>query len=268
MTALGPAAQRLAAAGAHVFPCRARGKVPATERGCLDATRDPEQIAAWWTRWPTANIGIACGPTGVVVIDLDGPEGIAAWRELLAAHPDTAPTLTARTGGKGLHLFWLAPADRPLGNSAGKIAPKIDSRGRGGYVLAAPSVHPNGTPYRWPAGQPAAMAHLPGWISDLLDPPMRAVQPHRQSAQVIGNGYPAAALRSAVERISMAPTGSRNATLNSESYSIGRLLTDGSLDPRDAVAELLGAATAAGLPSREAVATITSAVRARVGAVA
>lgn len=269
MTGLPAAAQRLAQAGCFVFPIKPRAKTPITEHGVHAATRDLEQITAWWQRWSAANIGVACGSTGLVVIDLDGPEGLAGWRALLAEHPGTPPTLTARTGGGGWHLYWLAPADRRLGNSASKIAPKIDTRGLGGYVLAPPSVHPTGRPYEWSADQPPAMATLPSWVADLLDPPTRVSMSCRpRSTPVVGNGYAAAALRSAIERISTATPGCRNSMLNAEAFSLARLLAAGSLDPRDAVAELLSAATAAGLPEREAVATITSALRARVGAVA
>ncbi len=81
---LGVAARSLAAAGVPVFPCVVEGKRPLTRRGSLDASSDPEQVAAWWSRTPNANIGIPTGaPAGVVVVDVDvhGPhDGRAAYQ--------------------------------------------------------------------------------------------------------------------------------------------------------------------------------------------
>ena len=65
-------ARSLAAAGVPVFPCVVEGKRPLTRRGFLDASSDPEQVAAWWSRTPNANIGIPTGASsGVVVVDVD-----------------------------------------------------------------------------------------------------------------------------------------------------------------------------------------------------
>ncbi|KYH44743.1 bifunctional DNA primase/polymerase [Branchiibius sp. NY16-3462-2] len=69
---LGVAARSLAGAGVHVFPCVVEGKRPLTRRGFLEASSDPEQVAAWWSRTPNANIGIPTGAaSGVVVVDVD-----------------------------------------------------------------------------------------------------------------------------------------------------------------------------------------------------
>lgn len=51
-----------------VFPCRPRDKRPATEHGCLDATVDLSQIAAWWRAEPEANIGMATGDISKVFV--------------------------------------------------------------------------------------------------------------------------------------------------------------------------------------------------------
>ena len=66
------AARSLAAAGVPVFPCVVEGKRPLTRRGFLDASTAPEQVAAWWSRTPNANIGLPTGAaSGVVVVDVD-----------------------------------------------------------------------------------------------------------------------------------------------------------------------------------------------------
>lgn len=153
--------------GWPVFPCRPRGKAPLTRHGFKDATTDPDKIRAWWRSTPTANIGL---PTGGAfdVIDIDTPKPVSGpakldrlddaqrwaalhggWRSYwqlqdAGALPDVHGV--ARTAGGGLHLFVL-PNSSGEGNKAG-ILPGIDYRGRGGFVVAAPSVTETG-PYRW-----------------------------------------------------------------------------------------------------------------------
>lgn len=129
--------------GLHVFPLTPGGKVPLSgSHGCKDATDDPGRIAAWWEAIPDANVGIATGHI-VDVIDLDGPKAC----EFAYAHPDMWPTVigkvcTPRSGGN----HWYVHATG-AGNKAG-MAPKVDYRGRGGYVVAPPSRTDVG-PYRW-----------------------------------------------------------------------------------------------------------------------
>jgi hypothetical protein len=113
-------------------------------RGCLDASSDPAIVSWWWRVHPTANLGIATGHR-VDVIDQDGPAGARSWLEILAA--GTPPEVlgivsTPRDGG--VHRYLAATGD---GNGAG-IAPGLDYRGRGGYVVAPPSVV-DGRRYSW-----------------------------------------------------------------------------------------------------------------------
>lgn len=255
MTALATAAQRLGQAGCFVFPIKPRAKTPITAHGCDDATHDPEQIAEWWRQSPSANIGVACGPTGIVAIDLDGPQGVAHWRRLVAEQP-TPHTLTSRTG-TGWHLWYIAPTDRRrLGNSASKIAAKIDSRGLGGYILVPPSVHPNGHRYAWAAHQPAAMAVLPAWCVDLLDPPAGPRPVPRWPTHE--DKYAATALAREIDELRAAPVGRRNDSLCRAAFSLGQLTAAGRLDRRVVLAELLTAAQGIGLGDREAERTAIS----------
>jgi len=144
---LGSAALYYASLGWPVFPLVPREKIPLFPKregghGVKDATTDVEQVRAWWTSHPDANIGLATGGEGnLYVVDIDGAEGEAA----LARYGDLPAAPESHTG-KGRHLFFTLPGGR---NSAGKLGPKIDTRGEGGYVVAPPSVHPNGHRYRW-----------------------------------------------------------------------------------------------------------------------
>lgn len=118
-----------------------------------EATTDIEKISKWWQRWPNANIGIKTGPdSGIFVLDIDVGEGKVGLESLQALESKIGPlnpALIARTGGGGLHLFFAYPQDGHVPNSAGRIAPNIDVRGDGGYVVAPPSQHQSGKFYEW-----------------------------------------------------------------------------------------------------------------------
>ncbi|MPZ89173.1 MAG: hypothetical protein GEU81_14120 [Nitriliruptorales bacterium] len=84
--------------------CRQPGKHPRTPSGFHATTTNPDRMRAWWASWPQANIGVTTGTSGLVVVDLDGPQGLATWRALTAEHgpgPATAtvatPAATSRT---------------------------------------------------------------------------------------------------------------------------------------------------------------------------
>jgi hypothetical protein len=159
-------AAALALARRHlaVFPCRPRDKRPATVNGAKDATTDPEQIERWWRVNAELNVAIATGPaSGMFVVDVDGHGAELELRKLETAHgalPPTVETITSR----GRHLFSRLPSDADIRNSAGKVAPRIDVRGNGGYVLAPPSMHPSGRRYCWSVDSASAIAAAPIWL--------------------------------------------------------------------------------------------------------
>lgn len=167
-------ALKYAAAGIHVFPLLPGGKTPITPHGCLDATDDDATIAAWWRQTPDANIGIATGPaTGLLVVDLDGPAGEAAWASIVADEDVT--TARAKTAN-GQHLYFRSSLT--VGNTAKKIGPGIDTRGKGGYVVAPPSLHPSGARYEWLTRDKPAQ--LPDWLEEIIhlvkpQPPMEPI---------------------------------------------------------------------------------------------
>lgn len=139
MTSLHAAALWYAEQGVPVFPCRAGEKVPATKNGVLDATTDHEQVDAWWKRMPSANIGLA---TGAIfdVLDIDDWTHV---NDAVEAIIEEGFGYVATPRG-GTHIYLHASGD----GNATNVVPGVDFRGRGGYVLAPPSVLPNGV-YRW-----------------------------------------------------------------------------------------------------------------------
>uniref|UniRef100_A0AAU8B1S4 Polymerase/primase n=1 Tax=Dulem virus 32 TaxID=3145750 RepID=A0AAU8B1S4_9CAUD len=129
--------------GLAVFPLKPGTKVPATPNGCHNATIDPDQINTWWRKDFTYNIGIATGLI-VDVADLDGWEGVDTWACLEDPPPTLGVVVTPRHSGGGRHVYVPATG---RGNRA-RMAPGMDWRGQGGYVVAPPSTLPEGR-YWW-----------------------------------------------------------------------------------------------------------------------
>jgi Bifunctional DNA primase/polymerase, N-terminal/Primase C terminal 1 (PriCT-1) len=153
----------LAERGLRVFPCRPRDKRPATANGLKDATTEPSTIETWWRHEPDLNVAIATGAASrLFVIDVDGLDAEVGLRKLEAEHGALSPTVEVITA-RGRHVYLQWP-DCPVRNSASKIAPGIDVRGEGGYVLAPPSVHPSGRCYAWSVDCHSAIADAPEWL--------------------------------------------------------------------------------------------------------
>jgi hypothetical protein len=145
-----------ASKGLHVFPLN--GKIPMISKerggnGFKDGTTDVGQIKTWWAEYPDANIGIACGPSKLLVLDVDTKDnGLVSYEELLQFIPDIAKGWTVRTGSGGIHVYFRYDHSSgiPLKNSQSDLAPGLDTRGVDGYVAAPPSIHPDtGEPYKW-----------------------------------------------------------------------------------------------------------------------
>jgi Bifunctional DNA primase/polymerase, N-terminal. len=287
---LGQTALAYVAAGLAVFPVRPRSKRPMAGcpacrstrctgpqvcghdlcHGHLDATRDPARIAAWWSRWPAANIGVSTGASGLAVVDLDGPAGVAQWRELTGVRA-TARTLTARTPSGGAHLVYAARGDRPLRCSTKELAADIDTRGVGGYIVAPPSVRRDGV-YRWADDvvELDALPPIPAWVLDALaptppPPPTRRGPVHygqARAGQTTVTGRQAAYVRRALageaQRVRDTPEGGRNDALYVASLKLGKRVGAGLVDADTVRGVLAEAAEAAGLDAREAERTITS----------
>jgi len=151
--------------GMAVLPCVPGEKRPATRRGVKDATTDRGEVIRAWTAQSEANVAIATGTaSGIVVLDVDPRNGgDASLAELERLHGELPDTLRVSTGGGGRH-YYFAATEAPV--ASGVLAPGLDVKGDGGYVVAPPSVHPNGTAYRWD-GDPATkvLASPPEWLA-------------------------------------------------------------------------------------------------------
>jgi hypothetical protein len=250
-SALLAAALDAAARGWHVFPLRPGTKRPALHGeascpgtgACSDghrkweqrATTDPDRIRAAWSQAPF-NIGIATGPSGLLVIDLDmpkdnsskgTPDGVTTFSALCErtghAVPDTHRT---RTASGGEHLYFTAPDGIRLTNTAGSIAPLVDTRAQGGYVVAAGSTTPAG---RYEALCAPVAACLPSWLQTILQPAPKPAQAHTVPTMGQSRRYADVALANEARNVATAADGTRNATLLRAARALGRFIASGDL---------------------------------------
>jgi hypothetical protein len=257
------AAVAAARRGWAVFPCRPDGKQPAVPDSWeTRACADPDRVARYWPS-DRHNVGVACGPSRLVVVDLDTHgelpgewrqmPGIIDGRDVFAelckwAGEPWPVTHWVTTPSGGWHLYFTAPEGSVIRNSAGLLGPQVDVRAAGGYVVGAGSVV-DGKPYQVLDDMPAAP--LPAWITRALSSTRAAKAGNRTPGAISSR---VAGLVSTVEA---APEGQRNDILYWAACRAAELDGD---DREAAVDALLDAAGSAGLSAREARNTIRSAV--------
>ncbi|GGQ77699.1 bifunctional DNA primase/polymerase [Couchioplanes azureus] len=270
------------------FPDHAEDRCPGIDPRCRTghtgweprATTDPHRIGPAWQRVPY-NIGLACGPSGLVVIDLDvrkpgqqpPPEladmdprdGADVFGLLCARHTDDgAPeawnTYTVRTGSGGTHLYYRHPPGPPLRNTQGTrggLGWLIDTRAHGGYVVA-PGSTVGGRAYHVLLDRPPAV--LPAWIATLLRP-AELVGPRtllRDFSAFRRSAYVRAAVERTLDRLGAARAPGRNNALYIAALSLGQLAAGGALTEAEVYEALTPTALAIGLSERETARTIRS----------
>ncbi|WP_329559828.1 bifunctional DNA primase/polymerase [Streptomyces uncialis] len=281
--ALLTAALDAAALGWPVIPLRPAGKRPVghPERNCPGtgrctsghltpeqrATTDPGLIRAAWTHRPY-NIGVATGPAGLLVVDLDtlkpedgkdAPDGAASFAALCERAGQTAPaTRRVRTPSGGYHLYFTTPADIRFRSTAGQLARRIDTRGWGGYVVAPGSSTATGA---YEVTDPVPPAPLPAWLLGLLKDTPAPAAPLPVVAPVLdGARVAVVALTRECAQVSATGEGGRNSALYKSACRVGRFVAWGDI-PRHVVEDAFqGAGESVGLPSAECRTTIRSAL--------
>ncbi|MEU9199477.1 bifunctional DNA primase/polymerase [Streptomyces sp. NPDC048332] len=268
--------------GWHVFPLRPGDKRPALhgETACQGlgdcagghrkwedrATTDPDRIRRAWADHPF-NIGIATGPSGLVVVDLDMPKpnsstdtpsGVTTFQALCERAGQPVPaTYRTRTPSGGHHLYFTTPPRARLTNSAGKLGKHIDTRAHGGYVVAAESLNPTG---RYTVTDPTPPAPLPEWLYTLLKPRQALRALTAAPTPLRASRYAAAALKAERAAVAAAGEGVRNWTLVRAARALGRFVASGDLSRTEVEEALNWGGLAAGLRESECRAAITSAL--------
>jgi Bifunctional DNA primase/polymerase, N-terminal len=242
--------------GWSVIPVRPGEKRPAVRWQDYEVRRPGEgELERWWRNGSRLGVGVVTGRvSGIAVVDADGELGLATLEIL-----ELPRTPTVRTGSGGRHLYFRHTGGKICTTAA--ILPGVDVRGDGGFVVAPPTVHPSGRPYRWEVELGAVpLAPFPERLirrRTELQP-----QPVRRTGDT--SAYAEAALRGECEEVRRAAVGTRNHTLNLAAFKMGGLVGAGLLDLDRVASQLLSAALACGLPDREARATIASGLKAGI----
>jgi hypothetical protein len=190
--------------GAHVkIPCDGqRGKHPTGAWKTWSAAVTPQQIDRAWSKYNgLANIGIACGPSNLVVLDEDQAAELDKW---CVTYGVTLPETYEVTTGRGRHLYyeWDHSA-KPIGNGSKAFDTfKIDVRGQGGMVIAEGSKHASGPDY---VGNGKPIVPLPQNVADLI------IAGQSTPQQAAGTSQPAAGTGN--PNTKMIPQGERHTAL-------------------------------------------------------
>lgn len=239
-------------------PAPCHGECGRLGHGVYDASTDPARIRELFAAAPWATgYGIACGlpPHHLIGVDLDiksDTDSSAALRELALRHLFTIPpTVVVLTPSGGRHLWLTGPPEVVVPNSAGRLAPGIDIRGAGGYLVGPGSRTDHGVYSTSPGTAHLAPAPCPRALLRLLLPP--PPRPSHTSASPPSSGGHGQGL---VQFVLAAHEGQRNTRLF---WAACRAYEDG-IGPV-LVAPLIEAALNTGLTEREARATIASAAR-------
>ncbi len=194
-------------------------------------------------------------PSGVFVLDIDGPAGAASLRRREAEHGTLPATLTSATGRHlGRHLWFTA--DVPVPKSEDRVGEKLDIRGDGSYAVVPPSVHPNCSIYRWVNDLPPAPA--PAWLVALAQhkprPIFPAYRPQTRRALLTSTSsesYGLGALNDEISALRAASSGHRNSELNRASFCLHQLVAGQELHAEDVMHGLLGAGHENGLVAED-----------------
>ena len=200
------AAVGYAGRGLRVHPLRPGSKLPLLESWQTRATTDAATVAAWWTRWPAAGIGIATGSaSGVIVVDVDARHhGDEALHDLEREHGEQLPTTwRCLTAGGGVHVYLGHPGGI-VRNRVG-LLPGIDLRGDAGYAVGPPTTLDGARAYVWEIGagpDDLPIAPVPTWLLERLrhrtDGEARPVD---EWAALVRDGADAGARNDAVARL-------------------------------------------------------------------
>lgn len=205
----------LAELGIHVFPVNTSGdtKVPLTPRGHLDATTDQDRITAWWDKFPEASPGVAAGPSGLVLLDVDAKNGKDGWQSLMEAWVDIPDTLNYDTPTGGVHYVYESDRDDLNGVANYRKMDGVDRRAGSSFFV-------------WWGGVPDdrdVFTQAPEW---LLDPARRRTERAFEGDtadwfESLTPGEPNVLVRRAMERVTEDMTHSEMVERQYEAVRLG-----------------------------------------------
>lgn len=250
----------------RIFPLRPQAKRPALHghRSCLTtgpcrdghrgweqrATTDRTVLERCW-EYGMFNIGVATGPSGLVVVDCDQPgpdeqpppewagsrDGWDVLHALAAAAGEQVPdTYTVRNPSEGVHLYFQAPPGDPVRTTAGRLGWHVDIRATGGYVVGPGSLTPGGG-YELVDETPPVPC--PEWLLDQLrnveasSPGSEDTRPEGATLTITTHsrsGYLRAVLRGECRKVASAPPGEQNSRLFQAAATLGGWVAGGALD--------------------------------------
>jgi putative DNA primase/helicase len=238
------------------WECTRAGKHPKDEGWKDRATTDPP----WWRKlaegeynpvnwYPQANLGVALDDTFALDMDPDnnGDVTLTQIQERLGKGFEMPATIIVQTGSGGRHFYFLQPGDTKIGNP--KFRRGLDIKGRGGYLVAPPSISGKG-PYAFVDKHDLKPAPPPAWLTDAIaeGEKQQRGEPSRLSPGAVPNpkmrAYRKAALERNARELAGAPGGERNNTLNKCAYALGQLAAYG-ITAEDECREVLYAAAEA-----------------------
>ncbi|HET7225579.1 MAG TPA: DUF3631 domain-containing protein [Candidatus Eisenbacteria bacterium] len=225
------AALSYAARGWHVFPCAPREKLPVTKHGWKDASRDPVVIQRWWSEHRDCNVAVATGPSSLVVADFDARHGgLETLAELENEFPMLRSAPRVRTAD-GFHVWFTGSVKS---RATGRPGFELKSQGR--YVLAPPSVHPDGPLYAWVRQlDDEPPPQFPGELAV----PWKSLNGKQTS-------WAEKALADEMALLAATRKGERNEQLNKSAFNLGQIVGAGHLDRERVERALLGGAIANG----------------------
>lgn len=272
-----PAARAYADHGWHPFPLgpnkiplgncpQCRGACPGRDECACPvdtchsfyaATTDAETLCRWFTEHPEWQLGIRTGaPSGIVALDIDihagGDKSIAELQRRTGKLPTTVMQMSG--SGSSVHLLFAHPGHK-VSINAGKLGPGLDIRGDGGYICAAPTLHPKtGKPYRWQGHPFAPLAPWPEALDALVQP---APAPLTLRLTTTAYADPDRRVRALLEFVLSSPANTRNTRLHWAACRLGEMVAKGEVEEGSAVdalytagrhidlshAELVGAGT-------------------------
>jgi hypothetical protein len=249
--------------------CKQKGKHPVFPGGFYRAGKSMFSVFQQWSTVEHSNVGLRTGD-GLGILDVDvGKGGWESLVELAERYGKLPPSWSVRTGSGGLHVYFRIA--QPVPNSVGRIAPGIDFRGDGGYVVAPGSRHACGGDYQWTHGQTPRdipLADIPSWLLELALPKPGLVDDTvfelpdgelLKGGDVIIANRPEAMARKILQRqcekMAQTQEGGRNDRLFRCAFRVGRLVGGGALGIAEAREAVHMAALATGLEDKEITAT-------------